>query len=82
MVFINEIGKVRKINMKNIEMNLGEALEIMHHVLGRRNSPYMTCVDDELYDAIEICTTCTEHYIELLQFVKEESIKKEFNNEE
>ena len=62
--------------MKNTEMNLDEALKIMHVILGRRNSPYMTCVDDELYDAIEICTTCTEHYIELLQFIKEESIKQ------
>ena len=81
MGFVNEIGKVEK-NMKNTEINLGEALEIMRFVLRRRNSPYMTYVDDELYDAIEICTVCTEHYTELLQFIKEESIKKEFNNEE
>lgn len=79
MGFVNEIGEI---NMRNTEMNLGEALEIMHFVLGRRNSPYTTYVDDELYDAIEICTTCTEHYIELMEFIKEESIKKEFNNEE
>ena len=82
MGFVNEIGKVGKINMKNTEMNLDEALEIMHFILGRRNSPYMTCMDDELYDAIEICTACTEHYIELMEFIKEESIKKEFNNKE
>lgn len=67
--------------MKNTEMNLDEALEIMHFILGRRNSPYMTCMDDELCDAIEICTACTEHYIELLQFIKEESIKQIINGE-
>lgn len=72
MVFVNIIGKI---DMKNTEMNLGEALEIMHFVLGRRNSPYTTYVDDELYDAIEICTTCTEHYIELMEFIKKETIK-------
>ena len=68
--------------MKNTEMNLDEALEIMHFILGRRNSPYMTCMDDELYDAIEICTACTEHYIELMEFIKEKKKKKEFNNKE
>lgn len=53
-------------------MDINEAIYILNTFLKRRNSPYQPCIDNDLYDAIDICLIFAKKYKELLDKEKEE----------